>query len=130
MGPVTDLHRYVAYFVPAAFLVLALWAGLAFLRNKDVRGGFWGLLGVVQAVLGLQILVGIVLFATGRRAVAGGFWWLHYVYGGVFPLAVLVFAHTQARKRPGIASLIFGGWCLVAFGLTFRALQTALGWFT
>lgn len=125
-----DLHRLVAYSVPAGFLLLALGALFTFLRNKEPGGWFWNLLGVVQAILGAQILVGAILFAMGNRAVAKGPDWLHYVYGGLFPLAILVFAHRFSRKHEGSEIAAFGFASLVAFGLTFRALQTGLGWFT
>ena len=125
-----DLHRLVAYSVPAGFLLLALGALVTFLRNKEPGAWYWNLLAVVQVILGAQILVGAVLFAMGNRAVAKGPDWLHYVYGGLFPLAILVFAHRFSRRHEGSEIAVFGFSSLVAFGLTFRALQTGLGWFT
>ncbi|HEX2294234.1 MAG TPA: hypothetical protein VHN37_02875 [Actinomycetota bacterium] len=122
-----DLHRFVAYSVPAGFALLALGALYTYLRNKDTGGWYWNLLAVVQVVLGLQVLVGAILFATGGRPQSNGPSWLHYVYGGLFPIGVLYFAHKYARKHQGVEMLIFGVACLVAFGLTFRALQTGLG---
>ena len=125
-----DLHRFVAYSVPAGFLLLALGALYTYLRNKEPGDWFWNLLAVVQVILGAQVVVGVVLFAMGNRAVAKGPDWLHYVYGGLFPLAVLVFAHRFSAKHQGAEVAAFGFASLVAFGLTFRALQTGLGWFT
>ncbi|MDQ3958341.1 MAG: hypothetical protein M3273_08485 [Actinomycetota bacterium] len=124
-----DLHRFVAYSVPAGFALLALGALYSYLRNKEPGGWYWNLLAGVQVVLGLQVIVGLVLLAMGNRAVAKGPDWLHYVYGGLFPLAVLVFAHRFAAKHRGVEAVVFGLASLVAFGLTFRALQTGLGWF-
>ena len=124
-----DLHRLVAYSVPAGFALLALGAVYTYLRNKEPGSWFWNLLGGVQVVLGIQVIVGAILFATGGRPETSGPSWLHYVYGGLFPLAVLVLAHRTARRRPGIEAVVFGLASLVAFGLTFRALQTGLGWF-
>lgn len=127
MPLVSDLHRYVAYFVPAAFLALVVWAVASLLRNRDVGDGFWNLLGAVQVVLGAQALIGAVLFLAGLRPQSNGPGWLHYVYGALFPIGVLVFAHVQARRRPAIAALVFAVAAFVNFGLTFRALQTGLG---
>lgn len=124
-----DLHRFVAYSIPAGFALLALGALVTFLRNKEPGGWYWNLLAAVQVILGVQVLVGLILLAMGNRAVAKGPDWLHYVYGGLFPLAVLVFAHRFATRHPGIEPVVFGIASLVAFGLTFRALQTGLGWF-
>lgn len=122
-----DLHRLVAYSVPAGFALLALGALYTYLRNKEAGGWYWNLLAGVQVVVGAQVLVGAILFAMGGRPQSNGPNWLHYVYGGLFPILVLVVAHRYARKHPGVEMLVFGLAGLVAFGLTFRALQTGLG---
>lgn len=122
-----DLHRLVAYSVPALFALLALGALYTYLRNREPGGWYWNLLAAVQVVLGAQVVVGGILFATGGRPQSNGPSWLHYVYGGLFPILVLYVAHKYARKHPGIEMLVFGVAGLVAFGLTFRALQTGLG---
>ena len=122
-----DLHRLVAYSVPAGFALLALGALYTYLRNKEPGGWFWNLLGVVQVIVGAQVVVGAILFALGGRPQSNGPSWLHYVYGGLFPIGVLYFAHKYARKHQGVEVIVFGVACLVAFGLTFRALQTGLG---
>ena len=120
------VHRYIAYSIPTGFAVLMLWTIVAFLRNKTPGDGFWNLLGSLQVVVGIQALVGIVLFATGARPQSNGPSWLHYIYGAIFPALVLTIAHHYARrlKYPWAAFGIAG---LVCFGLTFRALQTGLG---
>ena len=125
-----DIHRYMAYGVPAAFLLFALWAGVSFLRNREPGEGFWRLLAGVQVFLGLQIVAGVILLLMGNRAHPLGPEWLHYlVYGSLFPIGVLMFAHIQSHKHEQVTTIIFGGAALVNFGLTFRALQTALHWF-
>ena len=124
-----DLHRLVAYCVPAGFALLTLGALYTYLRNREAGDWYWRLLATVQVILGLQVIVGVILFAMGNRAVGEGPDWLHYVYGGLFPLAVLVVAHRFCAKHPGVEVVVFGVASLVAFGLTFRALQTGLGWF-
>jgi hypothetical protein len=122
-----DLHRLVGYSIPSGFAVLSLWSLYAFVRNKPPGENFWRLLAVLQVVIGLQIIVGGVLFATGLRPQSNGPQWLHYAYGGLFPAIVLVLAHRFARRAPGIPWIVFGVAGLVCFGLTFRALQTGLG---
>jgi heme A synthase len=124
---VVDLHRFVAYSVPTLFALLTLGAIWTYLRNREPGAWYWNLLAAVQVVLGVQVLVGVILFASGGRPQSNGPNWLHYVYGAVFPIGVLYFAHKYARKHPGVEMIIFGVACFVAFGLTFRALQTGLG---
>ena len=123
----SEIHRYIAYAVPFGWALLALWTLFAFVRNKPPGDRFWTLLGALQAVLGAQVLIGLVLLALGRVPPSRGPVWLHYVYGGLFPIVVLVAAHRFARRQEGISWVVFGVAALVIFGLTFRALQTGLG---
>ncbi|CAN5727964.1 hypothetical protein BH24ACT26_BH24ACT26_12000 [soil metagenome] len=123
----TEVHGYIAYAVPAGWALLALWTLLSFLRNKPPGGGFWNLLAVLQAILGVQVVIGAILFLTGARPASNGPSWLHYVYGALFPVALLVAAHRYARKQEGVSWIVFGIASVVIFGLTFRALQTGLG---
>jgi hypothetical protein len=123
----TEIHHYVGYAVPAGFLLLGLWAVVAFVRYKPPGENFWRLLALMQGVIGIQILIGAILFIIGGRPRSNGVEWLHYAYGGLFPLVLLVLAHRYGRKTEGIAWIAFGVAGLLIFGLTFRALQTGLG---
>lgn len=123
----TELHGYIAYSVPAAFGLLALWALYCLIRNREPNEWYWRLLALVQVILGVQVLIGGVLYLMGRRANPNAGEWLHYVYGGLFPIFVLLVAHRFARRDQQIAWLAFGAAAFVNFGLTFRALQTGLG---
>ena len=123
----SDIHRYVAYAVPAGWALLALWTLVAFVRNKPPGDRFWTLLGILQVILGVQVVIGGLLWLSGGVPRSNGPTWLHYVYGALFPVGVLVAAHRFARKQEGISWIVFGLAALVIFGLTFRALQTGLG---
>jgi len=125
----TDLHRFIAYSIPAGFALMVLWAVYSFVRNRVPHDWFWNLLAVLQVVIGIQVIVGGILFIGGARPDSNGPQWLHYVYGALFPGAVLVIAHGLARSERfrDIPWLPFGVAALVCFGLTFRALQTGLG---
>jgi hypothetical protein len=123
----TDLHVYVAFSIPAGFAVLVLVSAFSYFRNREVPAWYWTILGILQAVLGVQLLIGLYLFATGARPQSNGPSWLHYVYGAGFPMLVLVIAHVQARKRPGVEALIFGIAAFLCTFATIRALQTGLG---
>ena len=123
---ITDLHRYVAYSIPAGFLLLLLWSIFVLVRNREPGGGYWNLLAALQVIVGVQFVVGAILFLSGNRPASNGPSWLHYVYGAFFPGLVLTIAHLRARK---VAApwLVFGIAAFLCFGLTFRALQTGLG---
>ena len=122
------IHGFVAYAIPAGFLLLTVLSVVALVRNKAPEAAFWNLLAVLQVVIGIQAIVGVVLLLTGARPPTQGPVWLHYAYGGIFPAIVLVVAHRFARRYEGIPWLIFGIAGFIIFGLTFRALQTGNGW--
>jgi hypothetical protein len=121
------VHRYIGYAVPAGFGLLLLWSIWALIRNKAPGEPFWNVLASLQVVIGIQVLVGAILFLTGARPATSGPTWLHYCYGGLFPAIVLVVAHRYARRYETIPWLVFGLAGFICFGLTFRALQTGLG---
>jgi hypothetical protein len=81
----------------------------------------------LQVVLGLQVLVGALLFLSGLAPATDGPVWLHYAYGGLFPAALLVGAHRFGSKNPDVAWIIFGIVAFLNAGLTVRALMTGLG---
>ena len=123
------VHRFIAYTVPAGFLLLALATEFGLIRNKGPGEWVWNLLAGLQVVLGVEVLVGGILFLIGNRPETSGTEWLHYAYGGLFPVALLLLAHRLGKRYKEISWVIFGVISLVCFGLTFRALQTGLGWF-
>lgn len=122
------VHRVIGFAVPGGFALLMLWSIWALIRNKAPGAPFWNVLGALQAIVGIQVLVGGILFLTGARPATGGPTWLHYFYGGVFPAIVLVVAHRYAHRYDTIPWLVFGLAGFICFGLTFRALQTGMGW--
>jgi hypothetical protein len=123
----TELHRFVAYAVPAGFGVLVVMSLFGYFSNKEPGGWYWNTLAVLQVVLGIQFIVGAVLFISGATPDSNGPTWLHYVYGAGFPLLVLLVAHRQARKRPGAEMIFFGVAAFLCTFSTLRALQTGLG---
>ena len=122
----SEFHRYLGYPIPIGFAILALWAFYSFVRNRNPHDRFWSLLGIMQVVIGLQVIVGAILFLF-RLAPPTDPVWLHYAYGGLFPAALLVGAHRLARTHEGIAGPVFGIVAVLISGLTFRALMTGLG---
>ena len=123
----TEVHRYIGFAITGGWALLALWALVAFLRDKAPHDLYWSLLAVLQAALGAQAVVGAILLLAGYRPASGGPAWLHYVYGALFPLLVLVYAHRYARRYESISWIVFGIAGLLIFASTFRALQTGLG---
>jgi heme A synthase len=126
---VTEIHHYFAFVIPTGWLVIAAWAAATLVRNRPPAPLFWSLLAVMQVALGIQALIGIILFLMGYRPNSNGPSWLHYVYGLIFPVVVLTFAHRYAQRDrfKDIPWLVFGVAAFLIGFATIRAIQTGLG---
>src|SRR5512132_3378795 len=104
-------HELEGFVIVTGWGVLFLFGIGLFITRRDANRVYWGLLTVLQVLLGIQLLAGLVLFAEGGRPAV-----LHYLYGAVFPALVLVAYH-----------VFFTIGAFFVFGLTARALMTGLG---
>jgi hypothetical protein len=119
-----EVHAAVGFAVVGGWLVLFLLGLGAFVLRREPGPWFWRLLAVLQAVLLLQVVLGLVLLATGHRQEL-----LHYLYGSLFPAIVLVVAHVLGRGMQDEADTwkVFAVAAFFIVGLTLRALTTGLG---
>jgi hypothetical protein len=119
----TGFHRVEGFVIVAGWGVLLLFGIGLFVARRDAGRLYWGLLTVLQVLLGVQLLAGLVLLATGGSQPL-----LHYLYGAVFPALVLVVCHvlTRGLEKPPY-HLFFTIGSFFVLGLTLRALMTGLG---
>jgi heme A synthase len=123
----SDFHKYFGYAIPTGFGILALWVIYCLIRNKQPADRFWTLLGIMQVFIGLQVVVGAILFVMGLEPPTSPVW-LHYAYGGLFPAALLMLAHRLGSSRfESVPWIPFGAVSFLICGLTVRALMTGLG---
>jgi hypothetical protein len=116
-------HLVEGFVIVAGWGVLFLFGIGLFITRRDANRLYWGLLTVLQVLLGLQLLAGLVLLAGGGRQPL-----LHYFYGAVFPALVIGVCHlfTRGLEKPPY-HLFFTIGAFFVFGLTARALMTGLG---
>ena len=123
----TGIHGYVLGFVLiGAWATICGWAlALRFLPYEETPM-FWRAVSVAQILLGLQLLVGLVLFAVGRTPGpqgGGATNAFHLAYGLVFPLITLVVGHRVARDGKYNPHSVFAVVGLIIFGLMARAFM-------
>jgi hypothetical protein len=82
--------------VLAANAVAAAWGAAAWLRKRAQWSiGFWPVLRVAQALVAIQVVVGLLLVARGASAPDG----LHIAYG----ISLLVISLVSEGMRAGVA---------------------------
>jgi hypothetical protein len=119
----SQFHRLEGFAIVAGWGVLFFWGLGLFILKRDAGRLYWGLLALLQVLLGLQLLAGIVLLALGDRRPV-----LHYLYGALLPAVVLVICHLLTRSLQKPPYHLFFTWgAFFIFGLTARALMTGLG---
>jgi len=91
---VTKLHLYLGIAVLASNGLAAAWGGIAWTR-RDPSTIFWYLLRTAQVIVVVQVVLGVVLLAGGKKPPDS----LHYVYG----IAPLVVSLVCEAARVGIA---------------------------
>jgi hypothetical protein len=118
-----SFHRVLGFAVVTGWGLLFLFGIGLFITRRDANRLYWGLLGVLQVLLGLQLVAGLVLLVSGGRQPL-----LHYLYGAVFPALILGVCHLFSRglEKPPY-HLFFSIGAFFVFGLTARALMTGLG---
>jgi heme A synthase len=115
------LHQRFAIALILLAVLLGIWGGLGFLRNRAVSGGFRSTYVLMIGLLAVQGLLGVVLLFLNDRPREGI---LHLVYGifaAVFLPGMYFYAARGSRAREA-AFLAASCWIVaVAFG---RGLTT------
>ncbi len=90
----TGFHMWLGIGVLASNALAAAWGAVAWLRKRPSLA-FWPLLRVAQGFVVVQVVLGLLLLASGRRAGDD----LHMVYG----VALLVITLVSEGMRVGVA---------------------------
>jgi hypothetical protein len=116
-------HRIEGFAIVGGWALLLLWGIALLVARRDAGRAYWGLLTVLQVLLGLQLLAGTWLLIAGGRPPL-----LHYAYGALFPALLLGVAHwlTRGLEKPPY-HVFFTIASFFILGLTLRALMTGLG---
>jgi hypothetical protein len=120
-----ELHRVIGFSLAGcwALLLVAGVRSASRCASGTPAGCTGGLLGLLEVILGVQVLAGLAVLATGGRAPL-----LHYVYGAVVPALLLVEAHLLGPRLKELPKhLLFTIAAAVNLLLTVRALATGLG---
>jgi hypothetical protein len=115
-----EIHARLANSVVLFLLAVGLWALFNYVRRQGLSSSYWGTLVIGEILLGVQAILGVVLYAQGGRPPRI----VHYLYG-VFILLVWpgIFAFTQGRATRREA-LIYGVVSLFMVGIAIRSITT------
>jgi hypothetical protein len=119
-------HRWLAYAVMALLAaILVTGIVLRVTGREESPPALRAVQHWTENTLILQIVLGAVLFLSGRR-VLGELAFLHYFYGSLFPFIAIVGGRIAAlrRERHDYVGLAWGAF--FALGLISRALLTGL----
>ena len=99
---------------------VGIWGLITYFRKMPAGGSFRATLVLTEALFVMQGLVGVLMFASGRRPHDN----LHWLYGVllviVLPIAMSYVSGRDPRREP----LVYGIACLFMAGLAVRALTT------
>lgn len=118
------IHKVIGFAVVTLFGVTWLWGVAALVTKKDPGAWFWRLVAAAQVAIGLQVVVGLIVWALPGTILPET---LHLLYG-VFSAGAMLWAQVDARSRERAPWTPFVWATLFAFGLSLRALQTGMGW--
>ncbi|MGI9017731.1 MAG: hypothetical protein ACR2HR_11625 [Euzebya sp.] len=129
-----QIHGYVigVTIIGSWLVIMVVALILRAVKSDGEVNWFWRVVSAAQILLGVQLLLGIVLYLRawlGDGGLPGPDTFTHIfhpLYGIVFPAVVLFYGHKFAREgrvHPLTAFAIVG---LVNFGLTARAFLVAV----
>jgi len=99
---------------------IGVWGLVTYFRKQPSSGSFRATLVLTEALFIIQGLVGVLMFANGRRPHDN----LHWLYGVllviVLPIAMSYVSGRDPRREP----LVYGIAALFMAGLTIRAFTT------
>ena len=126
MGVVLTAHRWLAYGVLALLLaILVAGVGLRVAGREESPTWLLAVQHWTENALILQIVLGGILFVSGRRVV-GDLAFLHYFYGSLFPFIAIVGGRIAALRRDHHDYVGLAWGAFFALGLASRAMLTGL----
>lgn len=125
---VTDIHRVLGVAIIASWLVVCVWALVLKLRRSDESPAFWRAVSAAQLLLAAELVLGVTLFAMGRRPGSGGAYTntFHSLYGFGFPALVLFYSHKWAREGRWHPFAVFAFAGLVIMALAMRGFMVGV----
>ena len=117
-------HQVLSNMVAIYAILAGLFAGFHFVSRRPPSGNLWGVLAIAEGLFIVQGLDGVLLWLAG--GVAPGRPELHVLYG-LSTIHTLPLVYTFTRNRsPGLATALYTVGCFFIWGLSQRAIETAL----
>ena len=124
MSLLLSVHRGLFFAGLVLAIVIGGWGLVMFFRRLAPTGNFNSALVVTEAAFVVQGLVGVTLYASGRRPHDA----LHWLYGILLVLVIpiaMTYGGSPAERGQRRQSLVYGIAGLFMAGLAIRALTTS-----
>ena len=114
------VHQRLAVAVILYLALAALWGLVLAARRRPMSPAYRGVLAIAEGVLLVQLLVGLVVYATAPHPRTT----LHFLYGALSVLIIPGASFFAQGRREARHPLIFGIAALFLVGLAIRATTT------
>jgi heme A synthase len=121
MTAVLSFHRGLFFAGVVITIVVGVWGLVMFFRRRPPGGALNSALVLTEGLFVLQGLVGIALFAGGRRPHDA----LHWLYGVLLVIALPIAMSYSSGRAERRQSLVYGLAGLFMAGLAIRAVMTS-----
>lgn len=118
-----QIHQALANACLMFSLIIAGYGGWRYLRQQGVDGNFWGVLAAGELLFLAQVVVGLVLLASGLRPARTA---VHLLYGAMLVLTLpTAYVATRAADTRREA-LLYAAIGLFLAGASLRAMTTGV----
>jgi hypothetical protein len=114
------MNSWLTIAVIGACLVMAAWSGLTAARDRPIGPAHLVGVTVIEALLVVQLVVGVVLLVQGHRPVST-ITFVAYLVGSLLVVPVATVWSLAERSRPSVLVLTLG--CLAQIAMTGRLIQ-------
>lgn len=114
------VHQRVAVSVFLFALILGSWGMVLYFLRRGMSGSYWGALAAAEALILVEVVLGLWLWLTGARPAE----WIHWIYASVGVLTLPAYFRLSHGHDDRRTALTYGFLCIFLAGVFLRAAAT------